>query len=279
MRILLTNDDGYKAQGLATLVRMMKKYGEVTVVAPKYPQSGMSCSVPLGLKPIAAKDLGVRDGVRWAYLDATPSSCVKYALDELMLGNEPDIVISGINHGSNAATASSYSGTLGACMEAAIDFIPAVGVSLDFMHHTVDLSAVEKFFPEILEQIMALMDGSYGVYYNVNFPNLPADRIKGVKLCSQGRGHWVREFDPWDEGYAERHGYDLKKHGYEHPEVHAEEGEKLYVMAGVFEDAPVNPADADHHAMADGWITVSIHNVDSTDRAQLARSQALNRTF
>lgn len=279
MRILLTNDDGYKAQGLATLVKMMKQYGEVTVVAPKYPQSGMSCSVPLGLKPIAAKDLGIKDGVHWAYLDASPSSCVKYALDVLMLGNEPDIVISGINHGSNAATAACYSGTLGACMEAAIDYIPAVGVSIDCMHHTLDLSAVEKFFPEILEQIMALQDGSYGVYYNVNFPNMPVDRIKGVRLCSQGRGHWVREFDAWDENYAERYGYDLKKHGYEHPDVSAEEGETLYVMVGSFEDAPVNPADADHHAMADGWITVSIHNVDSTDRTQLARSGSLNRKF
>ena len=116
---------------------------------------------------------------------------------------------------------------------------------------------------------------------NLNFPVAQREDTDYLALDSYylTRGHWVREFDPWDEGYAERHGYDLKKHGYEHPEVHAEEGEKLYVMAGVFEEAPVNPADADHHAMADGWITVSIHNVDSTDRAQLARSQALNRTF
>ena len=116
MRILITNDDGYQAKGIKVLADLMKKYGKVTVIAPKHHQSGMSMAVSLGFKQIAHKDLG--EG--WHYVDATPASCVKFGTNILFAENYPDVVISGINHGSNAASASCYSGTLGAAAEAMI---------------------------------------------------------------------------------------------------------------------------------------------------------------
>ena len=105
MNILITNDDGYKSKGIKVLVEIMKKYGNVTVIAPKLHQSGMSMAVSLGFKQIAYKNLG--DG--WHYVDATPASCVKFGLNTMFLDNFPDVVVSGINHGSNASTASCYS--------------------------------------------------------------------------------------------------------------------------------------------------------------------------
>ena len=151
MRILITNDDGYQAKGISVLAKIMKQFGEVTVIAPKKHQSGMSMAVSLGFKPIAHKDLG--DG--WHYIDATPASCIKFGLNVLFPDNFPDVVVSGINHGSNAATASCYSGTLGAAEEAALNGIPAIGVSLDTLHPDADFSAVEKYFGDIFTRLMS----------------------------------------------------------------------------------------------------------------------------
>ena len=149
MRILITNDDGYQAKGIQVLANIMKKYGEVTVIAPKTHQSGMSMAVSLGFKQIAHKDLG--NG--WHYVDATPASCVKFGLNTIFLNQFPDVVVSGINHGSNASTASCYSGTLGAAAEAALNGIPAIGVSLDDFHVDADFTAIEKYFGNIFEKV------------------------------------------------------------------------------------------------------------------------------
>ncbi len=194
MRILITNDDGYQAKGISVLAKIMKQFGEVTVIAPKKHQSGMSMAVSLGFKPIAHKDLG--EG--WHYIDATPASCIKFGLNVLFPDNFPDVVVSGINHGSNAATASCYSGTLGAAEEAALNGIPAIGVSLDTLHPDADFSAVEKYFGDIFTRLMNDYPSRHGIYYNVNFPDIPAAEIKGVRTGYQGMGRWVREFKEWD---------------------------------------------------------------------------------
>ena len=159
MRILITNDDGYNAKGIKVLAEIMKQFGEVTVIAPKTHQSGMSMAVSLGFKQIAHKDLG--DG--WHYVDATPASCVKFGLNTLFLDNYPDVVVSGINHGSNASTASCYSGTLGAAEEAALNGIPAIGVSLDTLHPDADFSGVSAMFGEFFSKIMSDLPQKHGV--------------------------------------------------------------------------------------------------------------------
>ena len=184
MRILITNDDGYNAKGIQVLASIMKQFGEITVIAPKKHQSGMSMAVSLGFKQIAHKDLG--EG--WHYVDATPASCVKFGLNTMFLDNYPDVVVSGINHGSNASNASCYSGTLGAAEEAALNGIPAIGVSLDTLHPDADFSVVEKYFADIFIKLMENRPAKHGVYYNVNFPNIPAEEIKGIRVGYQGKG-------------------------------------------------------------------------------------------
>ena len=275
MRILITNNDGYQAKGIQVLANIMKKYGEVTVIAPKTHQSGMSMAVSLGFKQIAHKDLG--NG--WHYVDATPASCVKFGLNTMFLNQFPDVVVSGINHGSNASTASCYSGTLGAAAEAALNGIPAIGVSLDDFHVDADFSAIEKYFGDIFEKLMSERTGKFGVYYNVNFPSIPAKEIKGVRVGYQGKGRWVREFQPWDVKFYEKYGLTPELLGQSSNPV-LEEGEDLYMMVGDFLDDPRNNSEADHRLVQKGYISVVAHNLDCTDYEETKRlTVLLNKTL
>lgn len=270
MRILITNDDGYQAKGIKVLAEIMKKFGDVTVIAPKHHQSGMSMALSFGFKQIAHKELG--EG--WHYLDATPASCIKFGLNTMFLDNFPDVVVSGINHGSNAASAVCYSGTLGAASEAALNGIPAIGVSLCSMHADADFSAIEKYFGEIFETLMKNYPKKYGVYYNVNFPDIPAEDIKGVKVATQGMGRWIKEFQEWDTKYYEKYGITPEMLGQSStPDI--EEGEELYMMVGEFLDDDRNPETADHHVLDDGYISVVAHNLDCTDYEETERLKGI----
>lgn len=274
MRILITNDDGYEAKGIKVLADIMSRFGEVTVIAPKKHQSGMSMAVSLGFKQIAHKDLGGG----WHYVDATPASCVKFGLNTMFLDNFPDVVVSGINHGSNAATASCYSGTLGAAMEGALNGIPAIGVSLDTLHPDADFSGVERYFSQIFMKLMQDWPKKHGVYYNVNFPDIPADKIKGVRTGVQGMGRWIREFKEWDLNHYAKYGITPEMLGQSSNPV-LEEGEDLYMMVGEFQDDPRNTENADHRLVADGYISVVAHNIDCTDYQETERlSTILNRS-
>lgn len=270
MRILITNDDGYQAKGIKVLVDIMKQFGEVTVIAPKKHQSGMSMAVSLGFRQIAHKELG--DG--WHYVDATPASCVKFGLNTMFLDNFPDVVVSGINHGSNASTASCYSGTLGAAEEAALNGIPAIGVSLDTLHPDADFSGVTEYFGEIFEKLMKDLPSGHGVYYNVNFPDIPVSEIKGIRVGYQGLGRWVREFKEWDAAHYAKYGLTPEMLGQSSNPV-LEEGEDLYMMVGDFEDDPRNTPEADHLLVSEGYISITPHNVDCTDYEEKKRLTAV----
>jgi 5'-nucleotidase len=271
MEILITNDDGYNSKGIKVLADIMKKYGNVTVIAPKYHQSGMSMAVSLGFKQIAHKNLG--EG--WHYVDATPASCVKFGLNTMFLEKHPDVVVSGINHGSNAATASCYSGTLGAAEEAALNGIPAIGVSLDTLHPDADFSGVEKYFGDIFVDLIKNWPDRHGVYYNVNFPDIPTEQLKGVRAGSQGMGRWIKEFKEWDIAHYAKYGITPEMLGQSSEPQH-EEGEDLYMMVGEFLDDPRNPDDADHHLMSEGYVSVVAHNVDNTDYQEVERLRKNN---
>ena len=252
MRILLSNDDGYKADGIHILAQLMSRFGEVTVVAPKYHQSATSISVSLGVKQLAYKELPEEGPGRWAYLDATPASCVKFGLQYLYEARNPDLVLGGVNHGSNAATGANYSATLGVVEEAAINGLKAIGVSLcDHAPHP-DFSAVEALLPGIVENLLAHWPENHpGLYYNVNFPKRPLDRIKGVRFARQGRGHWIREFEQWDEQRVESLGIG-NEFLWQHQLVTPEPGEKLYFMKGDF----VSDEEADATVLHDNALVL-----------------------
>lgn len=281
LNILLTNDDGYQANGIHELADIMRHFGSVTVVAPKFHQSGMSMAVSMGGRAMAFKDLPEKDGVRWSYLDATPASCVKYGLDEIFWPQKPDVVVCGINHGSNAATAANYSGTLGAAAEAALNGILGIGVSLDTMSQDADFSVVKEYFPGIFKKLMEHHVPKSGIYYNVNFPDIPSSDIKGIRVGHQGLGHWEKEFKPWDPGFFTRKGIRPEDLGQpSSPKV--EPGETLYMMVGDFkDDSPADDLLADHHILSDGYVSIVPHNIDNSDPNEIVRldKSGLNKVF
>ena len=273
MKILITNDDGIHAKGLMALVRVMKRYGELTIVAPKQAQSGMSMAVTMGYKPIAVKHFGKRLGEDWWYLDGTPASCIKFGIDNVLFPERPDLIVSGVNHGSNAATASIYSGTIGAAMEGAVNGILAIGVSLDTFSPDADFSCVEALLPRILDTLLENREHRYGRFYNINFPDRPADRIHGVRVARMGHGHWEREYQDFGR-FLEERGRIPSEDDCRYI-ARLEPDEQLYVMAGDFTDNGDNPADADHILLQQGYVTITPENIDNTDLAELDRLCAI----
>lgn len=257
MKILVTNDDGYEARGLKVLVGIVRSMGDLTVIAPKYPQSAMSTAITMGGKPIAVKQISNDPKESWWYMDATPASCVKFAFDEIFWPKKPDILFSGINHGANAASAELYYATLGAAEEGALAGIPSFGISLDSYDVGADMSAIEKYLPGIIHKILKHKSKKRGLFYNINFPDLPADKIKGIRVCHQGVNHWEREFKRVD------------------PEPNAEEGEKFYVIVGDIVDNKENIEPADHHYLGCGYITIVADNIDATDYEENGRLRDL----
>ena len=180
--ILVTNDDGITAPGLRALVRYMNEIGDVIVVAPDSPQSGMGHAITLD-NTLYSKRVTIdkENGATEEYsCSGTPADCVKLALQEL-LHRKPDICVSGINHGSNSSINVIYSGTMSAAIEAGIEGIPAIGFSLcDFsweanFEKTGD--AIKKIVREALEKGMP-----QGVVLNVNIPKLEGKEYKGIKI-------------------------------------------------------------------------------------------------
>lgn len=269
MKILVTNDDGYNAKGIRTLVDILRHYGEITVVAPKKMQSGMSMAVNLGQGPIATKKIKTEGGADWWYLDGTPSSCVKYGIDNIFCPEKPDVVVSGINHGGNFGTAYLYSGTIGAACEAALAYIPAIAVSIDAFDPDADFSSVEKYFPALFEKILANPSGKDGYIYNINFPK-PGTAIKGIRMAREGWLRWENEFLPYDEDLFRR--IVREKFGAEAPCFPpAEPGEVRYMMAGDIVNDSANDPQADINLLKQGYITISCHRLLSHDLQENAR--------
>jgi 5'-nucleotidase len=193
--ILVTNDDGITAPGLRALIGYMKELGEVVVVAPDSPQSGMGHAITLDNTLYSKKvtiDLEAGAPVEYS-CSGTPADCVKLALQEL-LDRRPSLCVSGINHGSNSSINVIYSGTMSAAIEAGIEGIPAIGFSLcdysweaNFKHAELHIKNIVR---ESLEHGMPK-----GVVLNVNIPKLKAEEIKGIKVCRQARANWKEKFD------------------------------------------------------------------------------------
>jgi len=193
--ILISNDDGITAPGIAVLVRVMRRIGEVVVVAPDSPQSGMGHAITIG-NPLRldASRLFEDQGVEAYECSGTPADCVKLAKHMVLKDRAPDLVVSGINHGSNSSVNVLYSGTMSAAIEAAIEGLPAIGFSLCDYGHDADFSHVEEWIEHLTRQ--ALAHGiPPGTALNVNIPKKQAQPIVGTRLCRQARAKWQEEFD------------------------------------------------------------------------------------
>lgn len=191
--ILISNDDGITAPGIRTLVKVMKELGEVVVVAPNSPQSGMGHAITVG-DTLRLEEVHIFDDVKAYECSGTPADCVKMAKHYVLKDRQPDLIVSGINHGSNTSISVLYSGTMSAALEGAIEGMPAIGFSLCDYSWEADFSHTEKWIKIIVEQ--ALSKGiSKGVALNVNIPTKQNEEIKGIKVCRQARAKWEENFD------------------------------------------------------------------------------------
>lgn len=255
--IIVTNDDGYFAKGINSIANLLKEYGNVTVVAPQSPQSGKSGSLTLGA-PLLLDKLREEAGFRIFSLTGTPVDCVKMAVRILRNeGKTPDLLISGINHGSNASASSVYSGTLGAATEGALYDIPSIGLSINTHDEDADFTGVLHYSRIILDNFFK-SGIARGTYLNINFPDAPLGEIKGMRMAHQGAGRWVREFEV---------------------EI-GPDGRENFLMKGMFEDMEQSydsrlPMQGDHRLLIDNYISIVPHKVDRTDYDEAARLSEL----
>lgn len=200
--VLVTNDDGVYAPGIKHLLKAISKTAEVVVVAPASEQSGVGLSVTIR-HPLRIEQ------INWPYIDAqvwsvngTPADCIKLAL-KVILPRTPDLIVSGINRGSNAGRNVLYSGTVAAVIEGILHNIPGIAFSMtEFINPSY--SVVDDYIPMIAQYVLhhPLPDGTF---LNVNFPKQSHHEIKGVRFATQGKEHWVenpeKRQDPVEGNY------------------------------------------------------------------------------
>lgn len=246
--ILVTNDDGITAKGIASLVQVMKELGEVAVVAPDSPNSGMGHAITMDTTIQIKKSFLFEDVVSYE-CSGTPADCVKLAKHELFADRKIDLVVSGINHGSNSSLSVIYSGTMSAAIEAAIEGIPAIGFSLDHGHYDANFGPTLPFVKQIASKVLS--DGlPPHIALNVNFPKEPETGYAGVKICRQGNGYWKEAFDARVDPY----------------------GRPYYWMGGNFVNRePAETSDHDIWALQHGFISVVPCQYDLTHFDSLQR--------
>ncbi len=238
--ILVSNDDGINANGVHALVDFISdRYdAEIVVVCPDSPRSGHSAAITCD-SPLKVTDCGNYRGARMWSVSGTPVDCVKLAIHELLNGRRPDLLLSGINHGSNSATSVTYSGTMGCAIEGCVRGIPSVGFSL--LDHSADAD-----FAHSRETIARVVDAVIAsglperVCLNVNIPAqcTPA----GIKIVRGARGYWSEEY----KKYTDPH------------------GRPFYWLTGAFHNIEPDSVDTDEYWLSRGWSTVVPVSVDMT---------------
>lgn len=189
--ILITNDDGVTAPGISNLVEAVKDLGKIVVVAPDKPQSGMGHAITIG-QPLRLQRVHNFGEIEAYSCTGTPVDCVKLAVDKV-LHRKPDLCLSGINHGANHSINVIYSGTMSAAVEAAIESIPSAGFSL--LDHSIeaDFEGARLFARQVVQKMLTTKLDKHTVL-NVNIPALPANLLKGIKICRQAYAKYVEDF-------------------------------------------------------------------------------------
>lgn len=238
--ILISNDDGIDARGLKSLIEMVKPFADLYVVAPEHGQSGMSHSISL-LEPLRTKKIISCKDLEVYSVKGTPVDCVKLAINQL-LPRKPDLMVSGINHGSNSAVSIIYSGTMGAAIEASLYGIPSIGFSVLDHRKTADFKIAVKYGRKVVEDVLknGLPDQ---VALNVNFPVISEDDFKGFRICKQTKGVWKEEFDKRTDPY----------------------GGDYYWLTGDFHNLEPENEDSDEWALLHNYASIVPVKIDFTE--------------
>ena len=242
--ILLTNDDGLYAEGLKTLIEVMEEYGKLVVISTIESQSGMSQALTVKM-PIRVKLLEETENKRIYACSGTPTDGIKIAINRL-LEREPDWVVSGINHGSNASVSVIYSGTMAAAIEGCLYGIDSVGFSLNSYSSKADFEHTKDVVRDIMRS-MQTESLPRGVCLNVNIPARSED-IRGIKVCRQARGNWREEFEKRKDPM----------------------GKTYYWLTGIFQNHEPEAEDTDEWAITNNYVSVVPVSVDMTAHSNLA---------
>lgn len=245
MRILITNDDGIHAPGIAALWRAVRDLGDVFVVAPDSERSAVGHAITLA-DPLRVADYAGPDGLVGHAVSGTPADCVKIAV-RAILPAPPDLVLSGINQGANMGTNLLYSGTVSAATEAAMLGLPAAAFSLADRHFA-DFAGAAGFARKLALEI-GRRGLPRGISLNVNVPPVPAGQIRGSVLTRQGRVRVLEWFDRRNDP-RDRHYY--------------------WMVAERLEDEAPAGTEVDDAAVRAGFISVTPINFDLTDEGMLA---------
>ena len=239
--ILVTNDDGIDSRGIRFLVSIMKNFGEVVVVAPDSPQSGMGHAITVGDKLRLVKS-DLFGSIASYKCSGTPADCVKIAKHHLLKTRKIDLITSGINHGSNSSISVLYSGTMSAAIEGAIENTASIGFSLCDFDPNASLSHSETYINEIINN--TLKNGiPEGIALNVNIPAKSEKKIKGIKICKQANAYWEEIFDKRLDPY----------------------GREYYWMVGNFVNHD-KTVDNDELAITDNYVSIVPCKFDLTSR-------------
>lgn len=243
MRILVTNDDGIRAPGIAALAEALEVLGDVEVVAPSEGQSGAGHGITF-LRPLMAERVSMGEARRGWSVDGTPADCVKLGVHEL-LSSRPDLVVSGINAGANRGVDVLYSGTVAAAAEAALLGIPSIAVSLE-ASPSFDFASAGAWALRVLSPVLPVGIPK-GQMLNINVPAASRVTPRGIRLVPQG-------LVPWEDSY----------HCRQDPR-----GRNYYWLNGAVPgSADSNPTDL--QALEDGWVTVTPLQFDLTAHRQMA---------
>ncbi len=229
--ILITNDDGITAPGIQHLISIAKSIsGEIYVVAPDKPQSGMGHAITMNaMLRIHSFPM---DGVTAFSCTGTPVDCVKLAIAKVV-PRTPDLILSGVNHGSNSSINVIYSGTMSAAVEGAIEGIPSIGFSLCDHSIDADFEPSGEFIKRIIEFVLS-HPMEKNTCWNVNFPSIAKELIKGIKVCRQARAVWEEEFQ----------------------ERNDPSGKPYYWLTGKFVNHEPEQEDTDEWALKNGYISL-----------------------
>jgi 5'-nucleotidase len=245
MRILLTNDDGIFAPGLAALYKELAKFGSVTVVAPADSRSCSSHSITLN-RPFVCNKIDIDGCFSGFGVEGSPADCVKLACMQLCK-NPIDLVVAGLNNGANTGINAYYSGTVAAAMEAAFLKIPAVAMSLAAEEHS-DFETAAEYCAEILKKLMPIASGDV---ININIPLLSEGKPKGIRVVQQST-------EGFDEYYVR---------------LQNERGQTAFQLTAGSHRHEESPADTT--SLADGFITITAFAIGLTDYAKTRRLQKL----
>lgn len=248
--ILVCNDDGVTAPGIRHLISMVRPLGHVVVVAPDRPQSGTAHAVTIN-QPLRLDMLGKEEDYEEYSCSGTPADCVKLAY-KVVMKRRPDLLVSGINHGSNASINIIYSGTMAAVFEGVMAGVPSIGFSLCDYSWEADFGPCIPFVRRIIERVLA-KGLPEGVGLNVNIPVKGEMPPKGIRACRQANGTWLEDFD------------ERKDPG----------GRPYYWLKGVFARIG-NGVDTDESALEQGYLSVVPVHFDFTAERALDGLSDLN---